>query len=83
MALQLQPIDGTRTFFFESLRVRYYQKGGQGSNQSASARVLFAGLSTEFCSAVFGLKSAVSMVSASTQQLPGQFHKMADLERAG
>jgi TPR repeat protein len=68
---------------FESLRVRYYQKGSQGCNQSASPGVLFAGLSTEFCSGVFGLKTSVSMVLASTEPLPGTFHKTADLERAG
>jgi len=67
---------------FGSLHLSHYQREGQGSNQAASFSPPFAGLSVEFCSAVFGLKSSVSMVSSSSELLQTQCHDVTALGRA-
>ena len=47
---------------------------------SASFGLVFAGLSTEFCSGVLGFKSSVLMVSSYSEQVQTQPHEMSALD---
>ena len=64
---------------FESVDV----KGVQECDESASSGLMFAGLSTEFCSGVLGFKSSVFMASSCSEQLQSQRHEMPALDRIG